>query len=74
MNSSFFSLNWYDFVKGLIVAVLTVFLATLGQTLEMGQLPTLEMIKTAAIAGATAGIAYIIKNLLSNEEGRFLNK
>jgi hypothetical protein len=74
MNSSIFSLNWGDFGKGLIVAFLTAFLATIGQAVELGQLPTLPMLKVAAIAGATAGIAYIIKNLLSNDEGKFLKK
>jgi len=70
----FGTINWADLGKGIIVAFLTAFLAIIGQSIEAGQLPTLAEIKVAALAGATAGIAYLIKNLLSNNEGKFLRK
>lgn len=70
----FGTINWADFGKGIIVAFLTTFLAIIGQAVEAGSLPTLAQIKMAALAGATAGVGYIVKNLLSNSEGKFLQK
>lgn len=68
-NSGFFKLNWADFGKGLIVAVLTAFLTGLVQTLENGALPSGEQLKVAGIMAASAGVAYLVKNLFTNKEG-----
>jgi len=61
-----FSLNWADIGKGLLVTFLTIFLGTIGQSIEAGALPTIAQIKVAALAGLTAGIAYLIKQFFTN--------
>lgn len=68
--SKFFSLNSFDFIKSILVAFGTSFLTGLVQILQNGTLPTLVQIKTMAIAGAAAGISYIIKNLFTNSKNQ----
>ena len=71
MKANFFALNWNDFLKGAIVAVLTAVLATLTTLLQTGVLfdkGSLPVIGTAAL---TAFIAYLAKNLLTNSQGQF---
>ena len=74
-KSKFFLLNWRDFSKGFIVAVITVLLTGLYQAIEAGQFPTSwAQWRVILIASLGAGIAYIIKNLLSNSQDKFLKK
>lgn len=68
-NSGFLKLNWVDFGKGLLVAVIAAFLTGLVQTLESGALPTTAQLRVAGIAAATAGISYLLKNLFQSKEG-----
>jgi hypothetical protein len=43
-------------------------------TLDSGALPTLAELKSAGIVGLTAGISYLLKNLLTNSQGVVLKK
>jgi hypothetical protein len=74
MNSNFFNLNWSDLVKGFVMAVLTALLTSVYQVIQSGALPTLAQLKVSGLAALVAGIAYLIKNLLSNDSGQFLKK
>jgi hypothetical protein len=72
MKANFLNLNWYDFGKGAVVAVLTAVLATLTTLLQTGKLfdkASLPVIGTAAL---TAFIAYLGKNLFTNSQGQLL--
>ena len=72
MKADFLNLNWKDFGKGAIVAVLTAVLATLTTLLQTGVLfdkASLPVIGTAALS---AFIAYIAKNLFTNSQNQFL--
>ena len=69
MASSLFSLNFKDAGKGLLVAFITAFLAGITAAINTGALPTLDQIKVSAIAGVTAGVAYLIKNFFTNSTG-----
>jgi hypothetical protein len=72
MKSGFAKLNIEDFFKGLIVAVLSALVTFLYNTMESGEVVfNWKMIGTTAL---TAALAYIIKNYLSNDEGKFLKK
>jgi hypothetical protein len=73
-TSGIFTINWADFGKGIIVAIITAFLATIEGIVDAGGLPSLSELKTALIIGGTAGVAYIIKNLLTGSSGVFLKK
>lgn len=72
MNSTFLNLNVNDLVKGLAVAVLTSVLTIVYNTLQTGSLAfDWQAIATAAL---TSAIAYLMKNLLTNSEGKMLKK
>lgn len=73
-QSSFFSINWKDFGKAVIVAFLTAFVQSLIVVIDGGALPTVSQIKAAAISGAIAAAAYLLKNLLTNSDGQPLKK
>jgi hypothetical protein len=70
MNSSIFTLNSNDFIKGLIIAVLTSVVTIVYQTVSTGSLAIdWKAIATVALSSA---LGYIMKNLLTNSEGKFL--
>ena len=70
MNSKFLLLSWQDFFKGLILAVITAVLTGIMQGLNAGSFDW-KAIGTMAL---TALIAYLLKNLGTDEEGKFLGK
>lgn len=67
MQSTRYSLNPLDLGKGLLIAFLTAFLTTITQWLNLGTFPTGEQFKIAAIAGAAAAIAYLVKNFFTDD-------
>jgi len=67
-GSKFLQVNWQDLVRGLVVAVITSFLTALLPIVQSGKLPTMAQLGVCGIAGATAAIAYVIKNLLTNSK------
>lgn len=72
MNSTFLTLNKKDFIKGLVVAVLTAVISVLYTTIENGSLEfNIKSIVTSALAAA---LAYIMKNALTNSDDQFLKK
>jgi len=72
MNSSIFTLDNKDFIKGLLVAVLSAVITILYNTIETGSLNfDWKAIGTMAL---TSALGYILKNLLTNSNGQFLKK
>lgn len=74
MKSSFLNLNTQDLVKGFIVAFLSAALTGLVATLDSGALPSLVELKQAGVVGLTAGLSYLLKNLLTNSQDELLKK
>jgi hypothetical protein len=72
MKSLFFTLNKQDYLKGLIVAVISAVITVIYSTIQTGTL-TLDW-KAIATAALSAALAYITKNLLTNSEDKFLAK
>ena len=68
--SNFLNLNIRDLIHGTILAFLTVFLAAVLQVTQTGAFPILADLKGYALAGATAAISYLIKNVFSNSIGQ----
>lgn len=68
--SNFLQLNLRDLIHGTILAFLTVFLASVLQVTQTGNFPILADLKGYALAGATAAISYLIKNVFSNSIGQ----
>jgi hypothetical protein len=72
MNSTFLNLNSSDFIKGLIMAVLTTVITVIYQTVEAGSLVfDWKSIGTMAL---TSALAYIMKNLFTNSTGKLFGK
>ncbi len=72
MKSSFLSLNTKDFVKGLVITVLTSVLSIIYSSLQAGSL-TIDW-KVILTTGLTSAIGYIIKNYLTNSKDEILKK
>lgn len=69
MNSGLFKLKLYDYVKGVIVAIVTAILTSILPIIQTGALPDLATLKTIAISAVSAGLAYLLKNLFTNSDG-----
>ena len=71
-QSSFLSLNTKDFIKGLLLAVLTTVITIIYNSLQAGDL-TFDW-KSIGTTALTTALAYIMKNLLTNSNDQFLGK
>lgn len=63
-TSGFFKLDGEDFVKGLLLSVVSSVLTVVYQSLDAGSLNINW--KNVGIAAATTGVAYLMKNLLTD--------
>lgn len=72
MKSKFLNLDVKDAVNGFIVAFLSAALTGLVTTLDSGVLPNLAELKQAGVIGLTAGLSYLLKNLVTNSKGDIL--
>lgn len=72
MNSSLFRLNVRDFGKGAVLAVLASVLTPILAAAQTGDFNALISLDWGAIAktALTVFIAYVLKNFLSDAEGR----
>jgi hypothetical protein len=67
MQSTFLNLNTNDFIKGLVMAVLSTVITIVYQTVQAGSLVfDWKSIGTMAL---TTALAYIMKNLFTNSTG-----
>jgi hypothetical protein len=73
-GSGFFRLGWQDLVRGLVVAVLGAVLTAAQQAWSNNVDPTTWDWRTIGGIALGAGIAYLAKNLLSTEDGKFAGK
>jgi hypothetical protein len=70
-SSKFFNLNWYDFLKGLAVAVFTAVVTGVLQMLTV--VPPLLDAKAIGITAITAMLGYLLKQLNTNSNGELFN-
>lgn len=73
MNSKMFSVNSADFAKGLALAIIAAVLTWVLQTIDTPgfSVSSIDWAEIGRIA-MSAGIAYILKNYISNEDGKIL--
>lgn len=69
--SNIFSLNIRDVAKGVITAVLAGVLTFIYAALQSGTAIDWQQVLTIAV---TAGLSYIIKNFLSDSNGKVLGR
>ena len=75
MNSTFLTLNWKDVLKGFLVAVITALLTASYNAINAGGVNlTWDFWKPTLLAALGGGIAYLIKNVLTNSNGEILKK
>jgi hypothetical protein len=65
-------INLRDAFHGFVVAFLTASLTGIIESLDSGHLPSLASVKVHALGGLTAGLAYIIKQFLQNDNGQLI--
>ena len=70
--STLFNLNIQDLAKGLILTVLTSVITIVYNTVSAGSL-TFDW-QAIGLSALTSGLAYLMKNLLTNSKGEFLGK
>jgi len=68
--SKFLNLNIRDLIHGTLLAFLTVFLAAVLQVTQTGAFPIFADLKGYALAGATAAVSFLIKNIFVNSTGQ----
>lgn len=73
-DAGIFSLNWKDVGKATLMLFITTVVSGLIQGIEAGAFPTWVQIKSSLLVGATAAVAYFLKNFLTNNEDKFLTK
>lgn len=68
-------LNFRDILNGVLLAISTVFVYGLGQSLTTGVIPSnLNDFEPIILTSLSAGVAYIGKNLSENSEGKPFKK
>jgi hypothetical protein len=72
MQSTFLTLNSKDFLKGLVVAVLTTVITIVYTSIQAGSLE-LDW-KSIGLTALSSALAYIMKNLFTNSTGEMLKK
>jgi len=72
MKSPFLNLNSQDFIKGLVVAVLSAVITIIYNTVQAGSL-TFDW-KAIGTVALTSALGYIMKNLFTNSNDELMKK
>jgi hypothetical protein len=73
-GSGFFRLGWSDLARGLVIAVLGAVLTAAQQAYATSVDPTAWDWRTIGGIALGAALAYLAKNLLSTDDGKFAGK
>lgn len=68
MKSNFLNLNFKDFLKGLLTAVITAVSAYIYEVIQSADLTAIDW-KFVGTTALIASIGYLTKNLLTNSDG-----
>lgn len=72
MASKFLSINEIDIIKGFVVAILSASLTSLYNLLVAGTTVEKAQLIACWVAGITAWLGYLIKNVFKNSEWDYL--
>ena len=68
--SKLFSLNTKDLIKGTVVTAITTLVASIVVFLDDNQLPTIEELKSALSFSLIAGVSYLLKNFITDDQDK----
>lgn len=71
-SKGFLKLEWQDAFKAVILAVLFGVVTTIAPIISSHRFPNVEEWQAMGFDAINMVIAYILKNLLTNSEGKFL--
>lgn len=74
MASKFLSLNELDVIKAFVVAILSASLTSLYNLLVSWQTIEKAQLIACGVAGITAWLGYLIKNVFKNSEWEYMTK
>lgn len=74
MKSKFFTLDWKDFSRGLLIAFLTAVITGVINILDAGAIITWITIKPVIIAGISAALSYLLKCLATNSQDQMFKR
>ena len=74
MKSKFMTLNWKDFLIGLLIAFLTAVLTGVISILDNDAVFTWMTLKPVLIAGISAGLSYFLKSLATNSQDQMFKR
>jgi len=74
MKSKFFTLDWKDLSRGLLIAFLTAVLTGVINILDSGAIFTCETMKPVLIAGISAALSYLLKCLATNSQDQMFKR
>lgn len=73
MKSALLTLNWKDALKGFILAIITALVTGVYQAIQTGTIAfTWVFWQPIVYTAVGAGLAYLIKNWLTNGDDKFL--
>jgi len=74
-NASFLTLKVKDFVKGFITAILMALITGIYTSIDSGAFPPDPAgWKAMGVTALGAGLAYVLKNWLTNSDDQFMKK
>lgn len=68
--SKLFTINLADLGKAALMVLIVTILTAIYPAFQSGEFPTAVALLAALKSGVTGGIAYVIKNLLTNSTGK----
>jgi len=74
MKSKFLQLNAKDFLRGLLIAILTAIITGVIDILDNGAIFTWITMKPVLIAGISAALSYLLKCLVTNSKDQMFKR
>jgi len=74
MKSKFFTLDWKDFSRGILIAFLAAILTGIINNLDDGAVFTWMTLKPVLIAGISAALSYLLKCLATNSQDQMFKR
>ena len=68
MKSKFLNLNFNDFAKGLLTAIIVAVITYIYEAVQTGSLSDIDW-KIVGFTALTAAVGYLFKNLVTNSDG-----